>query len=154
MLPGCLQDFSRTFSGCSDGSCGPGGIWRLFQMKVWTLMIQRNSMIPNYLMIPAIWWSPAIRWSQTNQWSIGGMAFDNQKVYGDTSNTDGLVYLFITKTTCVEILGLLSLIHIFQLSLSKNLYLLLSTLWPLVLNYLGSPLLHTVQLRQRRVAPY
>ena len=29
-------------------------------MKVWTLMIQRNSMIPNYSMISAIWWSPAI----------------------------------------------------------------------------------------------
>ena len=56
MFPGCLHDFSRMFSGCSDGSCGPGGIWWSFQMKVWTLMIQRNLLIPSYLMIPAIWW--------------------------------------------------------------------------------------------------
>ena len=48
-------------------------------------MIQRNLMIPNYSMIPAIWWSPAIRWS------IRSMDFDNRKVYGDTSITDGLV---------------------------------------------------------------
>ena len=86
MFSGCLQDFSRMFSGCSDGSCGPGGIWWSFQMKVWTLMIQRNPMIPNYSMIPAIRWSPAI------QWSIESMDFDNPKVYGDTSITDGLVY--------------------------------------------------------------
>ena len=26
MFPGCLQDFSRMFSGCADGSCGPGDI--------------------------------------------------------------------------------------------------------------------------------
>ena len=26
MFPGCLQDFSRMFSGCSDGSCGPSMI--------------------------------------------------------------------------------------------------------------------------------
>ena len=97
MFSGCLQDFSRMFLGCSDGSCGPGGIWWSFQMKVWTLMIQRISMIPNYLMIPAIWWSPAIRWSHAIRWSpvirwsIGSMDFDNPKVYGDTSITDGLV---------------------------------------------------------------
>ena len=86
MFPGCLQDFSRMFSGCSVGSYVPGGIWWSFQMKVWTLIIQRNPMIPNYSMIPAIRWSPAI------QWSIESMDFDNQKVYGDTSITDGLVY--------------------------------------------------------------
>ena len=56
-------------------------------MKVWTLMIQRNLMIPNYSMIPAIWWSPAILWS------IRSVDFDNPKVYGDTSITDGLVLL-------------------------------------------------------------
>ena len=89
MFPGCLQDFSRMFSGCSDGSYWPGGIWWSFQMKVWTLKIQRNPMIPNYSLIPAaaIWWSPAIRWS------IRSMDFDNRKVYGDTSITDGLVFL-------------------------------------------------------------
>ena len=61
MFPGCLQDFSRMFSGCSNGSYWPGGIWWSFQMKVWTLKIQRNPMIPNYSMIPAaaIRWSPA-----------------------------------------------------------------------------------------------
>ena len=73
MLSGCVQVFSRMISECSDGSCGPGGIWWSFQMKVWTLKIQRNSMIPNYSMIPAIWWSPAIRWS------IGSIDFDNPK---------------------------------------------------------------------------
>ena len=40
MFSGCLQDFSRVFSGCSDGSCGPGGIWWSFHMKAGTLMIQ------------------------------------------------------------------------------------------------------------------
>ena len=69
MFLGCLQDFSRIFSGCSDGSCGPGGIWWSFQMKVWTLMIQRISLIPSYLTIPAIQWSPAIRWSPAILWS-------------------------------------------------------------------------------------
>ena len=59
-------------------------------MKVCTLMIQRNPMIPNYLMIPAIWWSPAIRWSPAIPWSIGSMDFDNPKVFGDTSISDGL----------------------------------------------------------------
>ena len=100
MFPGCLQDFSRMFSGCSDGSYWPGGIWWSFQMKVWTLKIQRNPMIPNYSMIPAaairwspgIRWSPAIRWSPGIRWSIRSMDFDNRKVYGDTSITDGLVF--------------------------------------------------------------
>ena len=55
--------------GCSDGSCWPGGIWWSFQMKVWTLMVQRNLMIPNYSMIPAIRWSPGIRWSLAIRWS-------------------------------------------------------------------------------------
>ena len=87
MFPGCLQDFSRMFSGCSDGSYWPGGIWWSFQMKVWTLKIQRNPMIPNYSMIPAA----AIRWSPAIRWSIRSMDFDNRKVYGDTSITDGLV---------------------------------------------------------------
>ena len=35
---------------------------------------------------------PAIRWSPAIWWSIGSMDFDNQKVYGDTSITDGLVW--------------------------------------------------------------
>ena len=85
MFSGYLQDFSRMFSRCSDGSCGPGGFWRSFQMKVWTLMVQRNSMITSYLLIPGIRWSPAIRWS------IGSMDFDNRKVYGDSSIYGGLV---------------------------------------------------------------
>ena len=95
MFAGFFQDVL----GCSDGSCGPYWIWWSFQMKVWTLMIQRNSMIPNYSMIPAIWSSPAIRWSLAIRWcpaiwwSIGSMDFDNPKVYGDTSITDGLVFV-------------------------------------------------------------
>ena len=56
-------------------------------------------MIPNYSMIPAaairwfpgIRWSPAIWWSPAFRWSIRSMDFDNWKVYGDTSITDGLV---------------------------------------------------------------
>ena len=86
MFSGCLQDFSRMFSVCSDGSCGPGGIWWSFQVKVWTLMTQSNSMIPSYSMIPAIrwspaiWWSQAIRWSPVIRWSIGSMDFDNPTV--------------------------------------------------------------------------
>ena len=82
------------FSGCSDGSYWPGGFWWSFQMKVWTLKIQRNLMIPNYSMIPAaaIRWSPGIRWSPAIRWSNRSMDFDNRKVYGDTSITDGLVY--------------------------------------------------------------
>ena len=99
----CFQDvcriFSRMFSGCSDGSYWPGGIWWSFQMKVWTLKIQRNPMIPNYSMIPAaairwspgIRWSPVIRWSPAIRWSIISMDFDSCKVYSDTSITDGLV---------------------------------------------------------------
>ena len=63
-------------------------------------------MIPNYSMIPAaairwspgIRWSPAIRWSPGIRWSIRSMDFDNRKVYGDTSITDGLVYLARQKT--------------------------------------------------------
>ena len=41
---------------------------------------------------PAIRWSSAIRWSPAIRWSIGSMDFDNRKVYGDTSITDGLVF--------------------------------------------------------------
>ena len=76
MFPGYLQDFSRMFSGCSNGSCGPGGIWWTFQMKgirssptiwwpqliddrqlfddkleVWTLIIQNSTVIPPSLMV-------------------------------------------------------------------------------------------------------
>ena len=69
MFSRCSQDVCRIFPGWS------------FPMKVWTLMIQRNLMIPNYSIVPAIWWSPAIRWS------IGSMDFDNPKVYSDTSIT-------------------------------------------------------------------
>ena len=90
MFSGYLQDFSRMFSRCSDGSCGPGGFWR--SMKVCTLMVQRNLMIPSYLIIPCIRCSPAIWWSPAIRWSIESMDFDNPKVYGDTSITDGLVY--------------------------------------------------------------
>ena len=92
MFPGCLQDFSRMFSGCSDGSYWSGGIWWSFQMKVWTLMIQRSSMIPSYSMIPSHSMFPAIRWSPAIWWSIGSVDFDSPKVYGDIFIFDGLVY--------------------------------------------------------------
>ena len=48
-------------------------------------------------MIPGIRWSPAIRWSPGIRWSIRSMDFDNRKIYGDTSTTDGLVSI----TMCV-----------------------------------------------------
>ena len=35
--------------------------------------------------------SKGTRWSPTIRWSIGSMYFDNPRVYGDTSITDGLV---------------------------------------------------------------
>ena len=62
-------------------------------------------MIPNYSMIPAaaIRWSPVIRWSPAIRWSIRSMDFDNRKVYGDTSITDGLVFFKenqIIRLTC------------------------------------------------------
>ena len=87
------------FSRCSQDVCRiiPG--WS-FQMKVWTLMIQRNSMIPNYSMIPAIQWSPTIWWSPAIRWSIRSMDFDKSKVYGDTYITDGLVLLLKTSILC------------------------------------------------------
>ena len=85
MFSGCLQDFSRIFSECSNGSCGPGGVWWSFQMKVWTLMIQRNSMI---LTIPwsQIFHDPQLFNDQLEVWT-------NPKVYCDTSITDGLVFI-------------------------------------------------------------
>ena len=102
MFSGCLQDFSKMFSGCSDGSYWPCGIWWSFQMKVWTLKIQRNPMIPNYSMIPAaaFRWSQGIPWSPAIRWSIRSMDFDKPKVHGDTSITDGLV-LTLLKRVCV-----------------------------------------------------
>ena len=53
------------------------------------------SMIPSIRWTQAIRWSLAIRWSSAIQWSIRSMDFDNRKVYGDTSITDGLVFLVI-----------------------------------------------------------
>ena len=43
---------------------------------------------------PGIRWSPAICWSPAIRWSIKSMDFDQPKVYGDTSITDGLVLLW------------------------------------------------------------
>ena len=48
-------------------------------------------MIPAIRWSPGIRWSPAIRWSPGIRWSIRSMDFDNRKVYGDTSITDGLL---------------------------------------------------------------
>ena len=50
-------------------------------------------MIPAIRWSPGIQWSPAIRWSPGILWSIRSMDFDNRKVYGDTSITDGLVLI-------------------------------------------------------------
>ena len=47
----------------------------VFRMLRWVMWASSNSMTPSY------WWS------------IGSIDFDNPKVYGDTSNTDGLVFL-------------------------------------------------------------
>ena len=100
----CFWIFSRysidvllMFSRCSLDV--PRMIAGFFQDDHFKWKIQRNSMIPNYSMIPAIRWSPAIgwfpaiRWSPVIRWSIGSMDFDNPKVYGDTSISDGLVLL-------------------------------------------------------------
>ena len=100
----CFWIFSRysidvllMFSRCSLDV--PRMIAGFFQDDHFKWKIQRNSMIPNYSMIPAIWWSPAIRWSPAIWWSIGSMDFDNPKVYGDTSITDGLVFGYICICT-------------------------------------------------------
>ena len=52
-------------------------------MKVWTLMIQRNSMIPQVH-------------NDAKGISMGSMDFDNPYVYGDTSIFDGLLFSFVT----------------------------------------------------------
>ena len=53
---------------------------------------------------PGIRWSPAFRWSPAIRWSIRSMDFDNRKVYGDTSITDGLVWtkkmLLVPENKC------------------------------------------------------
>ena len=63
-------------------------------------------MIPAIRWSPSIRWSPAIRWSPGIWWSIRSMDFDNRKVYGDTSITDGLV-IFILWDSSIEIVWLL-----------------------------------------------
>ena len=105
MFLGCLQDFSRMFSGCSDGSYWPGGIWWSFQMKVWTLKIQRNPMIPKYLMIPAaaIRWSPGIWWFSTIRWSQQ-LLFDDPQVFVDPQLFDDQLEvwtLIVVKSTVI-----------------------------------------------------
>ena len=95
MFSGCLQDFSRMFSGCSDGSCGPGGIRWSFQMKVWTLMIQRNPMIPIYSIIPAIWRSQLL---------IDPQLFDDPQLFNDPQLFDDQLEvwtLIIWKSTVI-----------------------------------------------------
>ena len=54
-------------------------------MIVWTLMIQRNSMIPRYSITQ-------------REISIESIDFNNPKVFGDTSILDGPVLLDITVT--------------------------------------------------------
>ena len=92
MFSGCSQDVCRIFLRCfQDALMGLMGLVEFddhFKWKYGLIMIQRNLMFP----ILAIRWSPALRWSPAIWWSIGSMDFDNQKVYGDTSITDGLVW--------------------------------------------------------------
>ena len=135
MFPRRLQDFSRMFSGCSDGSCGPGGIWWSFHMKVWTLMTHRNSMIANYSMIPAKRWSPANRWSPAIRWSMGSMDFDNPIF--DTSVTDGLVFLTTPIYLNLEIYVYVAAIWTLQLILGEKLPGLLHHLGPCDQSCLG-----------------
>ena len=97
MFSGCFQDVCRIFQ----------DVFRMLRWVLlawWNLMIISNESMnsngpkesddpqlfddPSYSMIPAIQWSPAI------PWSIGSMDFDNPKVYGDTSITDGLVLVW------------------------------------------------------------
>ena len=95
----CSLDFLRMFAGFFQD------VFRMLRWVLWAwwnLMIISNGCMdfidpkefvdpklfddPSYSMIPAIWWSPAI------PWSIRSVDFDNPKVYGDTSITDGLVW--------------------------------------------------------------
>ena len=52
-------------------------------MKVWTLMIQTNLMIPQVLDDP-------------KRISIGSMDFENPNVNGDTPIFDGLIFSFVS----------------------------------------------------------
>ena len=139
MFLGCLQDFSRMFLACSDGSCGPGGIWCSFQMKVGTLMIQRNSMIPRYSMIPAIRWSPANRWSPTIRWSQQ-LLFDDPQVFDDQLEVWTLI---IKKSTVIppSLMVLFIFVH-------KNVYrirILQNNLFPyLLLSWVVSSIPNTI----------
>ena len=102
MFSRCFQDvcrICRMFSGCSDRSYWPGGIWWSFQMKVWTLKIQRNPMIPT------------IRWSQQ-------LLFDDPQLF---DNQLEVWTLIIEKSTVVppSLMALFShkLFHIEQLQI-------------------------------------
>ena len=74
-------------------------VWGSSQIIVWTLMIQRNSMIPRYSMI--------------HRDSIGSNDFDNPKVFGDTSS----MVLFY----------LISMSHIWSVKFYLSIYKLLLT---------------------------
>ena len=72
-----------------------GGIWWSFQMKVWTLMVQRNSMIPNYSMIPAI---------RLSQLFNDPQLFDDPHLFYDTQLFDDQLEiwtLIIQKSTVI-----------------------------------------------------
>ena len=95
MFSRCSQDVCRIFPGYSNGSCGPGGIWWSFQMKVWTLMTQGKSMIPSYSMIPAILWSQLFDDHQL---------FDDPKLFDDPQLFDDQLEvwtLIIQKSTVI-----------------------------------------------------
>ena len=94
----------------------PGWLQGFFQDDHFKWKIQRNSMIPNYSMIPAIRWSPAIWWPPAIWRSIGTKDFDNPKVHGDTSITDGLVFAFSIQSRwmCASVNREISRFHILE----------------------------------------
>ena len=60
------------------------------QTKVWTLMIQRDLIIPSLIIF-----------DDPKGISIGNEVFDNSKVYGDTSIFDGLVQFVFHLRQCL-----------------------------------------------------
>ena len=82
MFSTCSKDVCRIFLGCFQDA--PMGLMsRVESMDFNDPKELDDPQLfdnPSYWMIPAIWWS------------IGSMDFDNSKVYGDTSITDGLMF--------------------------------------------------------------
>ena len=68
-------------------------------------------------------WSPVIRWSPAIRSSIGGMDFDDPKVYGDTSISNGLVKITLNGHQPVDLLTQKGVKLLKLLDLSWNLKL-------------------------------